>query len=96
MRRGFEDERLLRKRFSASLMGLRGVASNALNAAYSSGSERAKAIRGKQFMDFNPSIPPNKQVSLGPPLFINITRMALWALWKCCPAEWAANIRHFP
>jgi hypothetical protein len=53
MRRGFEDERLMRKRFSASLMGLRGVtSSNAslLNAAYGggSGSERgSRLISGK-------------------------------------------------
>lgn len=37
MRRGFDDERLLRKRFSASLMGLRGSSSLALSAVYNGG-----------------------------------------------------------
>jgi len=33
MRRGFEDERLLRKRFSASLMGIRGIKSNCIKSS---------------------------------------------------------------
>uniref|UniRef100_A0A915PFV4 Globin family profile domain-containing protein n=1 Tax=Meloidogyne floridensis TaxID=298350 RepID=A0A915PFV4_9BILA len=46
MRRGFEDERLLRKRFSASLMGIRGIKSNCIKSSGNS-SERRRPLVSK-------------------------------------------------
>ncbi|CAK5016461.1 unnamed protein product [Meloidogyne enterolobii] len=46
MRRGFEDERLLRKRFSASLMGIRGIKGNCIKSSGNS-SERSLKSSGK-------------------------------------------------
>ena len=45
MRRGFEDERLLRKRFSASLMGIRGVKNS--GKTHGNASERSLKSSGK-------------------------------------------------
>jgi hypothetical protein len=81
-----------RKRFSASLMGLRGVggSANAMNAAYGSGSERARPRAATGQLCPAPSLPhpsTHFQAVRAPPSPSRTTHMAPWVPWKCCPAR---------
>uniref|UniRef100_A0A1I8B0M9 Uncharacterized protein n=1 Tax=Meloidogyne hapla TaxID=6305 RepID=A0A1I8B0M9_MELHA len=58
MRRGFEDERLMRKRFSASLMGIRGIKNNCKSNGNSS--ERSLKSTGKKSGDITTISSNNK------------------------------------